>query len=278
MVSIRGWQIQGNLDSPAFLLIHDVGESTQMYKACARYFAENKFSCYGFDQRGHGNSTDTVDRILSFEDLVQDLIQVVSWIRHLHNGVPPVLVGQGYGCLISAELLVKFPSMAQALVLAAPTIELTRDLKPAHRRLISVLSEVYPKMRLPKFLRPRFSNPRHKVLNTAIATRIVKSLLSEDDLPISAGLAWELLQAMERFPKVLEKISKPVLVVLPEADEVAKYTRVKDLLNRLTPNLSIELKELTGLHHNSFTESSESMASIVRVILDWQKIMSKSRS
>ncbi|MCX6124129.1 MAG: alpha/beta fold hydrolase [Proteobacteria bacterium] len=270
-VNVRGWRVEGDLTAPAFLLIHDVGEDTRMYRSCAYYLASKGFSCYGYDQRGHGESTGSMGRILSFDHLVQDLLQVVAWIRHLHNRVPPVIVGQGYGCLVGSEMIVKYPEVASAIVLSAPTVELAKDLSPSRRLLIKLFGEAAPHLRLPKILRPRFSNPRHRPVEQTMASRLMKSLMSEDDLKISGGFAWELLTAMERFPTILESIAKPTLVVLPEADEVARFERVISILESHPERHFLERLPIPNLHHNAFTESESSMKTVADAIMQWSQ-------
>lgn len=269
MVNLRGWRMLDASDSPAFILIHDVGEDIRMYRSSAHYIATKGISCYGFDQRGHGDSTERLGRIVSFENLVKDLLQVVCWIRHLHNGTRPILVGQGYGCLVGSEMISKYPDLASGIILSAPTVELTRDLNVFRRFIIKFLADIAPDHRLPTYLRPRFSNPRHRVVPQTMATRIVKGLLSSDDLKVSAGFAWELLAAMERFPKILAGIEKPALVLLPEADEVARYERVKQAISTNAKKHGLQSISIPGLHHNSFTESDDSMRTVTDTIVAW---------
>lgn len=269
MVSLRGWRRKDHLKVPPLILIHDVGEDIRMYRASAHYLCNQGLSCYGFDQRGHGESTERLGRIQRFDTLVQDLLQVSSWIRHLHGGIPPIIVGQGYGCLIGSEMIAKYPNLASGIILSAPTVELTVDLHPLRRLLIKLFADVAADMKLPKMLRPRFSNPRHKPVAHTMATRIVKGLISSDDIKVSSGFAWELLSAMDRFPQILASVKKPSLVLLPEADEVARFERVKQIISTHPDMHLLQCLSIEGLHHNPFTESEASMRRVSTSIISW---------
>lgn len=269
MVNMRGWRCNDDNHKPAFVLVHDVGEEISMYRNCARYICEQGFSCYGFDQRGHGESTDSLGDIISFQNLVKDLLQVVSWVRHLHDGRPPIIVGQGYGCLVASEMLVQYPNAASGIILSAPTFELSKQPSSWLRFSIKVLSDLMPNARLPKMFRPRFSNPYHRPIHQTMATRIVSGIMTGDDLKVTAGFARELLSAMARFPETFGSMRKPLLILRSEADEVARFDKITHMLTDHPEQDLIESHAIEGLHHNPFTASPDSMKVVTDITLAW---------
>ena len=269
MVSMRGWRCKDTLDKPALLLVHDVGEEVGMYRDAARHICENGFSCYGYDQRGHGQSSARTGHVDEFQSLVKDLLQVAAWVKHMHNGNAPIIIGQGYGCLVACELLAKHPEAASALILSAPTVELARKPSAMQRMAIRVFAEVAPYVRLPVMIRPRFSNPLHRDYSTILATRIVESLIQTNDLKITASFARELLMSMDRFPQTFAMLQTKTIILRPEADEVARFDMIRSVAEN-HPNASlINLQSVPGMHHNAFTESVDSMRQVTQLSLDW---------
>lgn len=277
MVSMRGWRCKDTLNSSALLLVHDVGEEIWMYREAAKHLCEQGFSCYGYDQRGHGQSSSTSGRVNEFQELVNDLLQVASWVRHMHNGNPPIIIGQGYGGLIACELLAKHPEAGAALVLSAPTVDLARKPTPMQRLAIRVLAEIAPQMRLPVMLRPRFSNPLHRDYSSILATRIVESLIKSNDIKITATFAKELLQAMDRFPTTFGSLQTKVMILRPEADEVACFERMRTVVETHANSSLVEFKSVPEMHHNSFTETPESMHQVAKLFVDWIRSLPASK-
>lgn len=274
-VHLRGWTAAETNEHP-FILIHDVGENIKMYKPAAKYLCEQGYSCYSYDQRGHRGSLDKTKRVFSFDELAKDLLQVVNWVKKLHNGKPPVLVGQGYGCLVACEMVARHPNLLYGLILFAPTIELARAPSPLIRFLIRVLADAAPNLRLPKVLRPRFSNPLHRPLENSITTRLVDNLIKQDDLRITANFANELISGMERTPTNLINLKVRTLVLRPEADEIAKFDLIGHILSEnFAQNDFIESQSIPGLHHNALTESPKNLKIVADLMIRWVKGISR---
>ncbi len=269
MVNMRGWRCKDSFDRPALLLVHDAGEDIRMYRDVARYLCEQGFSCYGYDQRGHGQSSARTGHVDEFQELVKDLLQVAAWVRHMHNGHSPIIIGQGYGCLVACELLAKHPEAAFALVMSAPTVELARKPGAIQRFAIRIFAEIAPYLSLPKIIRPRFSNPLHRDYSDAITTRIVESLIQANDLKVTASFARELLQSMDRFPLTFGKIRTRTLILRPEADEVARFDSIRVAVENHDDTSLVELHSIPGMHHNAFTESIESMHQMTTLTMNW---------
>lgn len=269
MVSMRGWRRRDKLDQPALLLVHDVGEEIAMYRDSARYICEQGFSCYGYDQRGHGQSSARTGHVDEFQELTKDLLQVAAWVKHMHNGKPPIVIGQGYGCLVACELLSKHTDAASALILSAPTVELARKPGPMRRMAIKLFAEISPYMQLPRVIRPRFSNPLHRDYSTILATRIMESLIQSNDLKITASFARELLECMDRFPQTFAMLKTKTMILRPEADEVARFDIMRSVVDHHPDSALAHIQTVPGIHHNAFTESDESMHQVAKFTLDW---------
>jgi alpha-beta hydrolase superfamily lysophospholipase len=267
--SIIGIQCKKPQSAYPILLIHDVGERADMYWECMKFLSDKGYSCYSYDQRGHGINTDLSGHLDRFQELVTDLLQVASWIRHLHQGVSPIVVGQGYGAIVATELAAKQPQFVTGVVLAAPTLELAWMPGPFKRWLIRMLAEIIPRMKVPTGLHPRFSNPTHRVVGRTMATRLIRSLIGPSHLRLTFAFARELFEAMDQFARYFHSIKKPVLILKPVEDEVARFDSMDQFTKAHPDQNKITTRIVTNVHHNGFTEGQLPMTSILDEITAW---------
>ena len=276
-VAMRGLRSKKGGRHPAILLIHDVGESSDMYWDCIKFICEQGFSAYSYDQRGHGADADISGHLDRFQDLVADLLQVASWVRHMHNGMSPIIVGQGYGAIVATEFAAKYPLLNTGVVLAAPTLELAWMPGPFKRYIIKVMSDLAPRIKVPKGLHPRFSNPLHREMGKTLATRFIQSLIGPRQLRLTFAFARELFEAMDSFSRHFQLLKKPVLILKPGKDEVARFDSIEKIAGTHPNKALVSTRTVANVHHNGFTEGSLPMASILDEVLSWSKgVASKS--
>jgi alpha-beta hydrolase superfamily lysophospholipase len=271
LVAMRGLRSKNGGHHPAILIIHDVGERSDMYWDCIRFLCEQGFSSYSYDQRGHGADADISGHLDRFQDLVGDLLQVASWVRHMHNGISPIIVGQGYGAIVANEFAAKYPLLNTGVVLAAPTLELAWTPGPIKRYIIKVMSEVAPRIKVPKGLHPRFSNPLHREVGKTLATRFIQSLIGPRQLRLTFAFARELFEAMDSFSRHFQLIKNPVLILKPGNDEVARFDSIEKIAATHRDKSIVTSRTVANVHHNGFTEGNLPMASILDEVLSWSK-------
>jgi len=274
--AIQGLRCKTPKSNTPILLIHDVGERADMYWECMKFLCDKGHSSYSYDQRGHGGNSDLSGHIDRFQELVADLLQVASWLRHMHNGQPPIVVGQGYGAIVATELAAKNPQFVTGVVLAAPTLELAWMPGPFKRWIINVLAELMPRVRVPAGLHPRFSNPMHRVVGKTMATRLIRSLMGSSQLRLTFAFARELFEAMEEFGRFFNSIKKPVLILKPGEDEVARYGSMDQFSASHPDKQNLVTRTVANVHHNGFTEGALPMTSILTEIINWSSSITQS--
>ncbi|MEI6832361.1 MAG: alpha/beta fold hydrolase [bacterium] len=271
--AILGIRCKKAVKGPPILVIHDVGERADMYWDCMKYLSDHGHSSYSYDQRGHGINADLSGHLDRFQELVADLLQVASWLRHLHEGDAPIIVGQGYGAIVATELAAKHPQFVTGLVLAAPTLELAWMPGPLKRWIIRVLAELVPRMKVPTGLHPRFSNPMHRVVGRTMATRLIRSLIGPSHLRLAFAFARQLFEAMDQFGRFFNSIKKPVLILKPGEDEVARFDSMDQFAMAHPDKNRITTRTVANVHHNGFTEGKLPMTSILSEITTWSEAL-----
>ena len=270
-VVMQGFRPKSPNVFPPLLFLHDVGENSDLYWDCLSYLCDRGFSSYVYNQRGHGGDVYISGHLDHFQDLVTDLLQVASWTRHIHQGEPPIIVGQGYGAIVATEFAAKHVAFVKGLVLAAPTLQLAWMPGPFKRLMIKVISEFAPTIKVPKGLHPRFSNPLHRAMGKTMATRLIMSMIGPSQSRVTFAFARELFDAMEGFGNQFRQIKKPMLILKPGSDEVAKFDDMDQIANSHEAPHLITSRILANVHHNGFSEGATPMASILDEILGWSK-------
>lgn len=104
----RKWEAE---DSKAvLLLVHGMAEHIDRYHFFADYLAQNQVTVYGYDQRGHGKTAGSVDRLGYFgkagwERVVEDVNEVILRLQAEHPELPIFLMGHSMGSFVVRNYL-----------------------------------------------------------------------------------------------------------------------------------------------------------------------------
>lgn len=269
-IYLKGWRRERSERHP-IIIVHDLGEHTELYRDTAIEFLEAGYPAYIFDLRGHGRSGRRLGHAPSFNVLVKDLLQVAAWVRHKEGGKAPVIVGHGIGALIAIEFTKRHGAFARAAVLSAPCLELVAEVSVAARFAIKILSEVSPTLRIPAALSPRFAK------DLKVAQAETEEGHRAHYFPrLTAIFARELLTALDRTEATFIEYHGSVLILCPEKDEICSYGRVKKSA-ALHDEHNLRIAELPGLGHAVFTEGEEPRRQALGIILPWLEQVMKGR-
>jgi pimeloyl-ACP methyl ester carboxylesterase len=103
----------GDKTNPTVILLHGGGQTRHSWGDTATTFAQNGLYAIALDSRGHGESSWSNDAYYHYDNLVDDLHQVVKQL-----GVKPALIGASMGGITSLILAGEIDSdIASALIL-----------------------------------------------------------------------------------------------------------------------------------------------------------------
>ncbi|MDD9950394.1 MAG: alpha/beta fold hydrolase [Zetaproteobacteria bacterium] len=214
-VFLKGKVVDGS-EYPPVILIHDLGESSDMLEQAAIYFAFLGYSTYYYDLRGHQASHKKVGSIANFGQLASDLLQVASWVRHKHSGRPPVLVGQGVGALIILRVALRYPEVSEKICLMTPVFKLVQPLRSYQRLILRTAADLLPHVFLHQNLTPVF-RPKSWLSKAQKKHRI----------RLNAVLASELIIMAEKSVSIVHKIKLPTFICADEANPSFKLSDVR---------------------------------------------------
>lgn len=265
-VYLKGWRLEGS-ERPPIVIVHDLGEHAEVYRRTAEEFAQHGYTTYVFDLRGHGRSGRRLGHAPNFSVLVRDLLQVAAWVRHKEGGRAPIILGHGIGALITMEFTKNHGAFCRAAILSAPCLELTSDSGTTARLLIKVLADLYPTLRLPRMLIPRFARD----LGNSLAQEARDTGEDQGRLVpfprLTAIFAHELMGAIKRAEASFIEYHGSVLILCPERDHIASYGQLKKSA-ALHVEHNLQIADLHGVGHSVFAEAAAREAAM-KIILPW---------
>jgi|GEM_PF-856344 pimeloyl-ACP methyl ester carboxylesterase len=259
-VYVQGWA-RMHSEWPPVIFVHDLGENVELYDTAARFLGQQGFNTYSFDMRGHGRSTPLAGRMLDFKDLVNDLLQVVAWIRYKSQRRTPFLISQGVGALLLLHFQKAYPQYTQSCILLAPVFQDHAALPLFSRSLIHIMALLAPRGRLPRFLLPYFLPMSDDAQLRG----------SESALMISAGFAHELLGAIRSAPDYLQSIVGRNLIVNPIDDSFFNSSRLRDLIAAQNREAYLEVLELPGISAQALTHDADEVGRLLSVLIPWMQ-------
>lgn len=216
----------------AVLLVHGIGEHSGRYEHVGQALASAGFDTLSFDARGFGQTDGRRAYVESFDEYVDDVVDLMERRREL--GVPIVLMGHSLGGLVVATYLVSEHRQPDLAVLSAPALE--AQIPAWQRTLAPVLGRVLPRVRLPADF------------DGSVLSRDEEVQRAYDDDPLRVGgstaaLGRSVLAAMKSTADALDRITVPLYVLHGAEDELVPPTAseavgaLPDATRRVWPDL-----------------------------------------
>ena len=136
-------------DEPAkaradLVLVHGLGEHVGRYDALGTRLAAEGYAVHGYDQRGHGRAEGPRAQVDRFEQLVDDLADVVARVRAAHPDRPLVLFGHSMGGVVALRAAQTGVVEPDALLLSSPALRVGGDVPGWLRALLMRLAGPFP--------------------------------------------------------------------------------------------------------------------------------------
>ncbi len=261
-VFVKGW-ISYEAPKQSIILVHDLGESAEVFDLLATRLVNAGFNVYSFDQRGHGQSGQRLGYIPSFTQLSLDLLQVAAWVKHQDGGKKPLIVGQGMGGLVTLLFTRNYSKYSSGAILASPLVSTLKPVTSFQRFVVKTLAEFFPTLILPSFLCPVFTSGRKK-LGKPIAL-------------VGALLAHELLMASSQAKKLLQRQDVPTLIAYSIDDPVCRYEPLRKFIQKQNNKNVFSFEAIEGSTHRLLSEGDEETDNkVFQMILSWLEPVSAS--
>lgn len=263
---VKGW-IRPKTEFRPIVLVHGLGECALFYRDAAKQLYDRGFSVYAFDMRGHGRSGKIPGHVATFDQLVNDLLQLVNWVRHKSNRSVPFIVGSGIGALIAVYFQRTYPKYCSSLVLVSPHLNKV-GMSWGKRFMMRMLAELTPTMQLVGSLTPRGVSPQFllkKISNKALDIKM--------GLPgISANFAAQLIVALEQGIAMLSDVTCPTLIYCAKEDDSTNYSKVLEMIGRHPRKNMFAIREIDGEAHQLLLQEPSKLEPIVDSMASWLEV------
>ncbi|MEO7009409.1 MAG: lysophospholipase [Caldimonas sp.] len=158
-LQLRDWPCAAPRGS--VVIVHGLGEHIGRYRHVAAHLNAWGWNVIGYDQRGHGASEGPRGRLVSSDDLLRDLAQVIDAARAAYRA-PLVLLGHSLGGLVAARFVAEglrespaaWHRPVDALVLSSPALD--TGMRAGQKLLLAVLGPLAPNLAVANGLQPEW--------------------------------------------------------------------------------------------------------------------------
>jgi alpha-beta hydrolase superfamily lysophospholipase len=136
------------------VMVHGFSAHCGAYRHVAAALADAAFAVTTFDCRGHGRSEGRPGFVRRYPDYGDDLGRVLDHARRRAPGLPVAVVAHSHGATITLDYLFRGAGAFDALVAAAPYLELKMKV-PFYKRIISpVVGALWPTLTMSNEISP----------------------------------------------------------------------------------------------------------------------------
>jgi acylglycerol lipase len=256
----QSWLPEGE-PRAVLLVVHGIGEHSGRYMNLVNHFVPKGYAVYGLDHFGHGNSDGTRVFVEQFNDFTDTLKTFFDQICAAQPGKPVFLVAHSLGGLIGCTYLLDHQDELAGSVISAPGIKVSDSISQATILASKLFSRLAPKMGIATLDAAAISSDP-----------AVVQAYSDDPLvyngKVTARLAAESLDAMQRVTREVNTIHLPLLVVQGTADKLVDPGGAT-MLYEQAASQDKTLKMYKGFYHEVMNEPGR--AQVLGDIEAWLK-------
>ncbi|MFZ9237836.1 MAG: alpha/beta fold hydrolase [Burkholderiaceae bacterium] len=260
---IRIWQ--AGTTKAVLLGIHGGMSHSGDYETVGSFFRQHEVTTVSFDLHGHG--TRQLIDIPSFEVFIDDVVDMLEWVRQHYPTTPLFIVGHSMGALIATHLALSnklAPYSVSGIVLSSPYYANAIPVPAWMIPLSRWLSRLLPTAKVPmEDLTPWLTHDRE-----ITERHVADSLLQRRGSFASMRFGRCLLDAQAALHNDLSGWRLPVFAVVAGDDRLADASVSLAMLRTIPPQL-LELHEFTQNFHENFNELNRD--AIFAAMLTWMR-------
>jgi alpha-beta hydrolase superfamily lysophospholipase len=245
----------------SIVFLHGVGEHIGRYEAIFQSFAAQGYSCFGFDQRGFGQSEDERGHINSFTEYVDDLARFIDEIVDKDIKKPVFLFGHSMGTLVTLVYALQYSTQIQGLIISSCPLKLASWITNLGSFFADALSGIAPWLKISNMIHPDELTDDPQVIEA----------FKHDPLIVrDVSLSWlhEFKQAQETILLNANRVLLPTLICHGNKDSIARVAGAELLYEKLGSN-DKSLIIFDGLKHELFNHKAHERAQVLKTYIEW---------
>lgn len=243
------------------VLVHGLAEHSGRYSELEVKLNEEQFGVYKFDHRGHGKSEGEKCYYSDFNDLIEDINQIVERAKKSHTELPVYLIGHSMGGFGVACFGTKYPNKVDGIIISGG---LTRD---NHGISSGVPAELNDHFQLP-----------NELTDGVCSVESVRLDYANDPLnskTFSAGLIREIGQGVTWLKENTERFIDSVLILHGAEDTLVSYKDSLEFFKEI-PAQDKQVKLYGNFFHEIFNEYGKD--EVMSDVVNWIKFRIKENS
>jgi alpha-beta hydrolase superfamily lysophospholipase len=216
-------------DKPRALLIvlHGLGSHAGNFREVGKYFADRGLAVFIPDQRGFGHYSGLKGHVMSFDEYVEDIQNLVMQARDRYLNNILFLFGASMGGINAIRYLVRYPKDIDGLILQCPGVAQQLDIGFGKKVAGNILSLLNVK---------RYVESDMNYEDTTRNPKVIKQM-ETDPLrfeQVTPRFGIEGLKAAEEGFNSAGSITLPVLLQQAGADKLVDPIRSKEFFNAIS--------------------------------------------
>ena len=261
------WWISHETPEAIVIVTHGLGEHIGRYDNFAKKFTDNKISVFGYDLRGHGNSSGKRGHARSFEELIVDLQQAMMQARLVYNDLPLYLFGHSMGGNIVANYLLRIKSKeVSGAIVSSPWFDLVMNVSSGKLKMGRLINSVWP-----SFTMNNNINPEDLSHITSIVEQYREDPLVHDR--ISARLYFSNVEAGRFANNHADRLSIPVLICHGTEDQITSISASQQFAAK--SGKLAEFHTWEGAKHEPHHDLQQE--EVLKYYVDWIKDLNPNR-
>ena len=226
-------------------IIHGLGEHQGRYKHVAKFYTDNGFQVYSYDQRGHGKSEGKRGHTPGIEYNLDDLERVLKTLPHQHL----FIYGHSFGGNVLANFLLrKQPKYLRGAILSAAWLLLAKEPNVLELGMAKLMNNI-----LPSFTQNNKLDENDLSQNESVCKEYGEDLLNHNQ--ISVRLFSDFYPAGKWAIENAKKLPVKTLLIHGSDDEIICKSGTKKFTNNSYGMASYKIFDKTKHEpHNDLTK------------------------
>ena len=263
-ISLRFHATRSRRAKGVVVIVHGLGEHKNRYTELENWLKENEYTCYAYDQRGHGQSTGVRTHVDSFWQYVDDLDLMHDMVHRCEPNLPLYVFGHSMGAIVATLNAIQNQGNWCGLIVSGCPVTPGQPL-PVWRVFAGrALAVLFPQFRVNNGLETAQLSRDDRV-----AAAYVRD--SRVEQSITVGWATRFLDAKRYVLENAYKITLPVLVLHGGSDAIADVEGSRRLFEHLGSR-DKTFNEYPGLLHELHHELRSDRTKVFDDIAQWLSV------
>ncbi len=254
---IQQW-LPGDDPSSIVLFVHGLGSHSGRIESWATRFVEKKVAFIAWDQRGHGQSDGRRGTPTKASVLINDLKNLVEYLREEFPGKKIILYGHSMGGSIAINYVISTTYTVEALITTSPWLKMTQPPSETLMRITRSLARIAPGIVISNRLDPNDISREQQVVDAYKNDPLVHDR-------ISMGLFYSMYEAGLNALRNVYKINCPYLIMHGTADRITSHRASTSYVMNTSDRTRLQLWE--GAYHELHHEPEKDQ--VFDYIMGW---------